>query len=181
MDRYIKYVKECQQKKLPDIIDNSSLAHAEVIIKSLVLFATEHKLPIRIISGSLYKDFWDPIAPLLEEYFDKVQEKAHIELLIINAYSRNLDLENNSVFQLLKEKKNKYKVVMHEGINRSIVANQAHFLLVGTEAYRKERSQNRAVATASFNDQEEGKWLLETFDFVVNYIKNPSLLAHQST
>lgn len=181
MDNYIEYVEECREKQLPDVIENSSLVHAKVIVESLILFATEHKKPIYIISGSLYENFWNPMISGLEKYFKEVGKKAYVELVVINAFDPKLVLKDNAVYQLLKSFESTKQSVIHEGIRKSIVANQAHFILVGNQAYRREKGQNRAVATACFNDPRKGEWLHETFNFVTNYIKNPSLLAHQAT
>jgi len=177
MERYNQYVKECHIKRLPDIIEHSSLAHGRLIVEHLIGFATEHKLPIYMISGSLYEEFWNPLIKPLEKYFE--DEKASLKLIIINADKAKSD--NNSVYNFLNDNAFSSKVVIQEGIDKKIVTSQPHFLLVGEEAYRKERSQNRAVATASFNDQVNGKRLLETFKFISNYIDNTSIAAHKPT
>jgi len=183
MDSYIKYVEECRKKRLPNIIRNSSLLHAEELIKSLIGFATDKKLPIRIVSGSLYEGFWSPVKSLLEKYLKEAKNAQSLEIIIIDAYKQKT-LESNPVYQLLQDysriPEDEPACKIYKGINKRLVVNQPHYLLVGNEAYRKERRQNRAIATASFNDPSNGKELLNNFQFICEYIKFTSDLKLQT-
>ncbi len=171
MESYNQYIKKCHKKRLPDIIEHSSLAHGRLIVKHLIELATEQKLPIHMISGALYEEFWNPLIDPLKKYLE--DGKASLKLIIIN--SDKAKSENNSAYRLLNNPGFSSKIVIHKGIDQNIVASQPHFFLVGKEAYRKEESQNRAVAIASFNDHINGKRLLKTFKFIT------SIIEHEST
>lgn len=182
MDSYIKYVTKCRKRKKTDIIENSSQEHAEILTKEIILFATKNRLSIRIISGSLYKRFWEPMKEALENYFEVMEDEANLEVIIINPYNEEIreaiKLDENPIYKLFKEQQKKNdKVKIHIGINKKIVINQTHFVLAGKQAYRQEPSQCRAIAVASFNDKIEGKWLFNSFDFIRGYINNPTLIG----
>ncbi len=176
-EKYEEYIRKCSRKKLSDIIEHYSLAHGRLIVKHLIEFATKHKLPICMISG-LYEEFWSPLTDSLSTYFH-VNTKASLDIIIVNPYKT--DLNNNSVYNFLYSTDLSSKVKIYEGIDKRIITSQPHFFLVGEEAYRKERSQNRAVTTASFNDPSNGKRLLETFNFISDDIKNHPLVTQKTT
>jgi len=183
MDKYISYITECRVGHFKDIINNSSPDHARALSESLVIYATEQKLPIRIISGSLHENFWSPITPFFEEYFKKNDPNIKLEIIILDNTKDSLN--NNSVYKFLQkytspDNNGNTKVIIHGGIRDIIVTNQAHFILVGDSAYRKETTQNRSVAIASFNDPDNGKDLLDSFNFTREYINSPPESAHKA-
>ena len=56
-DDYARYVEDCRRRKLPKIIENSSTAHAKIVVKNLLILAKAENQDIRLLSGRVNHEF----------------------------------------------------------------------------------------------------------------------------
>lgn len=146
-----KKVLVCRKSLTGDIIKNHSKGYALLLFENLLEVALEKQESVKVVSGSLDKDFYNKlvnkITPLLDKNID-------VSVLVLG----KLDSDGNEFAKLVREKG-------HLRINTSNdKINCPHFILVGKNRFRIETNHTSAQADASFNNEVLGKVLLNFYD-----------------
>jgi hypothetical protein len=141
-DDFAKLVERCRTHKLADIIENTSVQHATILMRGLLKHAAAEKTNVQIVSGKLFPGVFELLVPTLQDALDN---GCKVEVVTLCPEE---DLEGNEF----------YSTLMHHPNARAYVAGKqqkeyTHFLLSGN-AYRLEVDDGTKKAYASFNDQD---------------------------
>lgn len=147
MNDFEKLVKKYYDNNSNEQISNGSMEHAKILVGYLFLYAKEKSKNVKIITGTLEKDFYNLFTPSIKD--------------ILNNNKVSIISENTCV-------DSDFKRAIEDSSNGSIIENNKnslpHFILVGNAAYRLETDDNIKLAIASFNRPNIGKFLLEIFN-----------------
>jgi hypothetical protein len=147
MNDFEKLVKKYYDNNSDEQISNGSMKHAKILVKYLFLYAKKTGKDVKIITGTLEKDFYN----LFTESIKDILNNNKVSIISENACE-------DSVF----------KQTVLNSSNGSIAENNTnslpHFILVGNATYRLETDDNLKLATASFNRPNIGKFLLDIFN-----------------
>jgi hypothetical protein len=149
MNDFEKLVKKYYEDNSNEQISNGSMDHAKILVRYLFLRAKSKGEDVKIITGTLEKDFYNLFTPSIKD--------------ILNNNKVSIISENTCVDSAFKQ-------AILNSSNGSIRENSTvslpHFILVGDGAYRLETDDNLKLATASFNRPNIGKFLLDIFNSV---------------
>ena len=142
--RYAQFVEKCRRRRVSTIIPNSSVSRATIVIRNLLIMAAEEHSPIRLLSGELTRDVYEPLVPDLEAALE-----AKCDIRIVTHRNTN-ELRGNRFYETIRARD------PHAIRSLNIpLDTHSHFMLVGTTAYRMEVDDTTREATACFNDTTE--------------------------
>jgi len=162
MKKYEDYVKEAVEKKLNERFANSSLEHAEILVKYIFLDAKHN---VKILTDSFNEYFYSLVLEHIKNYLKK-DNKNSLEI-IVKEYKNNsiLDfLQANFSKQVHIIKKNKDELPKDKDTGEI-----ANYIFNDNNAYRYEYSDKDlqygiVEAIANFNNKEEVNILLHNFE-----------------
>jgi hypothetical protein len=140
---YAERVEAYRKGKSTYILQNNSIEHATIVIRNLLIFAGEHKLPVRLLSGELFPEVYDGLVP---EASDAIRQGCDIRVITMCGAS---DLAHNKFYHAVIAGRSKDAVLT---LGEPVESRQ-HFMLVGDKAYRVEDDHNTKRAYACFNDE----------------------------
>jgi len=70
-DEFAKLVERCRTQKLPDIIENTSMQHATILLRGLIQHAAVEKTDIKMVSGKLFAGVFQPLVLDLSRALDQ--------------------------------------------------------------------------------------------------------------
>lgn len=152
MKSYAQIVERHRKYRIREMLPNDSLSHAAVLFHNILQAAIDSKLDVKIVSGSLMKQFYD-------QFVDKLNillatNKVDVVLLDVDED----ELRDNKFFEAVS-KSDQGSIFRSSGIH-------SHFILAGDRIYRFETDHLVGEAIANFNDVTMGKWLLTQFDLL---------------
>lgn len=153
-DDFVELVEKSREKKSSQTIYNASIEHAEVLLKNLFKVAIDNKKDVKIVSGNLNDDFYKKLVDDARKAFEK---GCKVSLIVLN---QKVDLKDNAFANAVKN--NASGEVLQQ--TKSTTCFLPHFMLVGKDAFRIEKDHEQTKAIASFNDQEIGTVLYESFE-----------------
>ncbi|MGV6839306.1 MAG: hypothetical protein ACWA40_03845 [Planktomarina sp.] len=148
---YETQVEQARKSKSADILENLAMGHAKVVVLNLFQYAVDHKVDVKIISGTLNEECYD--APVVQLAKKVLLNENRIDVLLTEADD---DIHENAFAQLLNGNPN--------ATLRSIQSDVPHFIVVGETAFRLEKDHDKVEAFLSFNHPETAKILSSRFD-----------------
>jgi len=161
MQTYIEAVREAVKNKIDKRFANSSVQHAEVLIKAVIDDAKES---IYILTTNFYAGFFNAIKKTLIQFLEKDKSKIYI-----------ITKENNNnmkeIEDLLKEYKNNLQVKFikdNEFPKNNETKENVNYIVNDNNSYRLEYSdkylnQGIVEAIANFNNKSESNTLIAHF------------------
>jgi len=165
VSNYERVIKNARENKLNKRFGNTSIEHARVLVKEIVLDANNS---IKILSDNFNNYFYSKILSSIENFLNKNKSNI-VEIIVID------NEEKNELLESLKSKYKKqvkiYKIPKEDYPIDSDSKERVNFIINDNYAYRYEYSdkdlKNGIVkAIANFNNEEENKLLQDTFDKV---------------
>jgi len=161
MQTYIEAVREAVEKKLDKRFANSSVQHAEVLIKAVIDDAKES---IYILTTDFYAGFFNAIKKTLIQFLKKDKSKIYI---ITSRSNKNM----KEIEELLKEHENKLEVKFikdNEFPKNNETKENVNYVVNDNNSYRLEYSdkylnQGIVEAIANFNNNSESNTLIKHF------------------
>jgi hypothetical protein len=150
-ENYRKAVKKAKELKME--IKNPSIDHAGILMDELLQYAIDEKLPIKLVSGCLKKDFY---ANLSDKFREALDAKCKIEVLV--ECDKDDKIENKELYKILNNSENASIHTIKE--DNSVI----HFMLIGDSAYRVETSKEYKTAIGHFDNCSIGELLLNRFN-----------------
>lgn len=151
MNDFEKLVHKYYNSNSDELISNGSIEHATILAKYLFLSAEKMENDVKIITGSLDKDFYAKFA----EPIKRILKNNTVSIISEKPYEQSdfsqaiLDSNNGNIKTLSKKDK---------------ITSLPHFILIGDSSYRLETDDNLKLAQASFNRPNVGKFLLAIFN-----------------
>lgn len=152
MDSFERTVRDYAKNDRPGVIENASVEHALVLIRILFETAIRHKEEVRIVSGRLFKSFYEELVDTARRALDY---GVQFSVLVLTSKRQ---LEGNEFAKLITDHDNGSIAVIEDGDERL-----PHFVIVGDRRYRIEIDDERKIAVASFNDDTITPMLLEFY------------------
>lgn len=182
IDDFERKVLRCSRHDSPELIRNSTINHAAVLIRTLIQSAykrtvlqSRRKEPIRLLVGCLRKDFYSSDLCLHKDIKEAMDVGCKVSLIILNATQEQL--EDNRFYQAVED---------HANGSVLLLANdptiEDHAVVIGERAYRLETSHDHHTAQASFNSPGMAQLLSEKHDEILRLfdVEPPSSLRTQS-
>lgn len=144
-DQFARYVASCRRQRSPEIIRNLSSENARIIMANLIKLAISDKLDVRLVTGILDKNTYNPLEPLFEKLLSSVNR---VKIMILD--SINLDHEDNRVYDKVRTHPNGRVLCLNEARD-----SFPHFMVVGDVGYRIEFDDITKKASACFNDRDK--------------------------
>ncbi len=159
-----------------EILENRSSAHAAVVIRELVIQATEMKMPLRIVSGELFPDCYDKLVDQTRDYLESRPDEnsvvspdeanfPSIRLIITNW--NDVNAQENKFYKLLQAYTNTSNPKVQI---KTTSSNFPHFAVAGEHSYRYEMDHISMAAKLSYNHEKVAKFLVAKFDEEFNSI-----------
>lgn len=153
MSDFEKLVKKHYEKNSNEQISNGSMDHAKILAQYLFICAKEKRRDIKIITGTLEKNFYEIFAEPIQDVLKNNTVSIISEKPCENSsFKSAVENSNNGSIKVIKQSDN--------------TTSLPHFILIGDSAYRLETDDNLKLATASFNRPNVGKFLLKIFNRV---------------
>lgn len=150
MKSFEQIVEEYRKKNVQEMISNDSLAHGAVLFDNIFDAALEKKLDVKIVSGSLAKNFYSSFTRKASELL-----KSNKVDVVLTSPNDN-ELKDNTFFSAVKlSPKGSVKYLASPGIG--------HFIVAGDNIYRFELDHDLCKALANFNDKLVGSRLQRDF------------------
>lgn len=128
---YEEKVKELAEKKINELLPNSTLEHASIGIKYLIKNA-ESK--IKIVSNEFFEEFWAEMQPFLSNFLDK--ETSSLDVVILEEYKKE------GILTKLKDAFPE-RVKIYSFKNKDIKSKISNFVTVDQMGYRIELSDEQ--------------------------------------
>ena len=163
MSNYEKVIKNARKNKLNKRFGNTSIEHAKVLFKEIILDANNN---IKILSDNFNNYFYSKILPTIEEFLNRDKNNT-LEIIVID------EEKNNELLDFLKSKYKEqvkmYKIPKDNYPIDSDSEERINFIVNDNYAYRYEYSDKDleygvVEAIANFNNEEESKILQDIFD-----------------
>ena len=158
-DEFTKLVERCRKNQDSRLIENAAWSHAQTLFVNLIQAAFERSRvePIRIVTGSLNKDFYasDKIIDAIATYLSK--EGANIEVVVLNS---DADLTDHPFVEAVKNS-GKGSVIVADA--NAPLQQVPHFIVVGDRRFRLETDHGQTKAIACFNNKEIGAYLINLY------------------
>lgn len=161
-DFFEKLVKDCRENESSQIINNSSMAHACILIKNLFISAHDrlHKgqkpQPIKIVTDTLKDDVYKELTDDIEACLNS---GCQVDLIVLNP---ERDLATSSFYQKVKASRNgKIRQAKHAS-----ALSFPNFIVVGDNKFRFEQDKAKAIAIGCFDNATLGHNILNVFKFV---------------
>lgn len=132
--------------------ENSSIAHAEIVVEFLFKLALETKQDIKILTGRLDGEFYNKFLTQAT----KVLQTNKISIVTLNGC-------DDSDFKTAIQDSPKGEITESSANQFSKIS---HFLLVGDNAYRSEKHDLLKTAYVSFDNKFRGEFLSVMFDYI---------------
>ncbi len=159
-DTFEKKVDRCKRKELSDIIENASRDHAKYLVKALLDKAIKKNEPIRIVTGTFDGDFYKG---LVDAFSACTEKNIPISVIVLD---KEFNPASHPMAKLIDSGNIRLLTIADDKIEEASTA--PHFILVGDRRFRLETDHDQAKAVASFNDPSMGRWLMETFNWLVD-------------
>jgi len=165
MSNFEKVITNARKKKLNKRFGNTSIEHARVLVKEIILDANNS---VKILSDNFNNYFYSKILSTIENFLNKDKNNS-IEVIEIN------DKKENELLDFLKSKYRKqvkiYKIPKEDYPIDNDSKERVNFIINDNYAYRYEYSDKDleygvVKAIANFNNKEENKILQKIFDEV---------------
>ena len=154
MDSFEKLVKYCADNDSTRIIQNASMEHAKILLRQLLLTASEKGETVRIVSGRLRRDFYNDLLAEAQKTLDRVK----VSIVVLSGDQ----LDGNRFFELVRGHHNGEVVVLEQEPER-----WTHFIVVGDKRYRVEEDDGKQTAHASFNNEIIPQLLIDRFEYLL--------------
>ncbi len=151
MRTFEEIVEYCSKENSKQVLTNASIAHAHILVARLIKDAAKHKEDIRIVTGCLYKDFYNG---LVDELDAALQNGCVINVVVLKKSPSELD--GNNFVKKLGEYNNAELIFLDIGAD-----DLPHFIVVGNKRYRLEMDDKQKKAIACFNDEHLGSSLVK--------------------
>ena len=151
MDKYRKEVKNLADSNSSNIIPNSSIEHAAVLIENL--FSHAHH-SIRIFSGNLNPKVYNKreVICAADKFLSRDTSEAakKLEIIVQNEIEIG-DGDENKLYDLCKKYESICEIKLADEQGKSV---ESHFIVTDKTAYRLEPDRNKHVAFACFNNPD---------------------------
>lgn len=149
---YEEIVELYRKKRVREMLPNGSRSHAATLFHNIFEAAISDKLELRIVTGSLVKDFYNP----LTEKLRVLLTSNSVSVILTDPQARELS-ENSFLAALVQSPNGRVMKANHVG-------QYNHLVVAGDSIYRIELDHNRGTAAANFNDPSLGKTLVAMFE-----------------
>ena len=166
-DSFVRMVKRLARRGSDQIIENASIAHARVIIECLLDEALKRKEEVRIASGRLEESFYSKLTGKVEE---AMTAGSTVDVVVLDADRE--DLKENSFYRAVQDNSSRGHVHFVHDENLT-----PHFVVTGGRRYRVEVDDERKKAMACFNDDSNGKMLVDIHKRLVKKAEAGSAVA----
>ncbi len=158
---YEDIIREAAKERKSENIPNSSMEHAEIGLRYLFNTA-EAKVPARIVSSTLYEEFWNQLREVMKNFLKKGGKVEAVLLDVKKGTSPTLEFLKNEFTEQVEE----YRA---GDTLKKLSKEIPHFTVIGINSYRFELSHedmaNKIVkGFVNFNDENGGKSLILLFD-----------------
>lgn len=144
LTKYARYVRYCRRFQIADIITNTAYVNAQFIMEQLLLLALKKQSIVRLLTGRLENNTYNPLSPLFRRVLDA---GVKIKILIMTTDGENLT--KNEVYDIVTSHKNGRLHILNQRPDSIL-----HFMLVGNSAYRVEINDTTKEAYACFKDKD---------------------------
>ncbi len=158
MKTYAQLIKEYRKSREREMISNGSHEHGRIIADNIFEAALSDKLDVSIITGTLRREFYEPLVPKLS----RLLETNKVNLIVVDP--EESELSGNKFLDCISSASNREII-----INRDNSQNRRHqhFILAGDSMYRLETDHEMGLAVANFNDPIVGEMLRDRFESVL--------------
>lgn len=165
-DSFVRMVKRLARRGSDQIIENASIEHARVIIECLLDEALKRKEEVRIASGRLEESFYSKLTGKAKE---ALTAGSTVDVVVLDADREHLK-ENSFCRAVQGSSRGNVYFVHDEDLT-------PHFVVTGGRRYRVEVDDARKKAMACFNDDSNGKMLVDIHKRLVKKAKAGSEVA----
>lgn len=178
IDDFERKVKRCSKYDSPELIRNSTIEHAAVLIRTLIqsahmrtIIPLHRKEPIRLLVGCLRKNFYSDLC-LHTDILAAMNAGCQVSLIVLNATQKELD--GNLFYQAVEDHPNGTVLLLE-----SDRMTADHTVIIGERAYRLETSHDHHTARASFNSPSMARMLSDRHDEILRLFNiQPPSSAH---
>ncbi|MCK4841943.1 MAG: hypothetical protein KAT04_08675 [Methylococcales bacterium] len=165
MKEYNKMVRDFADQKSEDLIPNSGIEHAEVLIKNLFSHASNE---VRILTGSLNARVYGTreVLASVDEFLHSGGNKK-IKILLQDVDDNAYDyIKSHPLYLRCKELGESMCEIKFSKDNKDKL--QSHFVVIDNNGYRIEPDKSEPIGIGCFNDEETSKKLVDKFDYLFN-------------
>jgi len=170
MKKYNEMVRDFADQKSEDLIPNSGLEHAEVLVKNIFSHASNE---VRIFTGRLNPSVYgtpEVIKSITGFLHDGTDRKIKILLQDIDPNKLG-DFKKNHLYKLCKEWPDSCEIKTTDS------ELQSHFVVMDDNGYRIEPDKSEPVGIGCFNDKDLSERLVTLFD---GLFTTGTVLNHQA-
>lgn len=162
---YKEFVADCAKNRKNEVIPNSNMAHAQLIVSNIFKLADKE---VCIVSTEFYRPFYSRLLPSIEDFL----KKNDASLSVLTTRDADSDFIS-SLRDKFKDKFNYKKIANKNLLFDKDTNSYLNFIVNDTNSFRYEESDGEkengvVTAVANFNDEKFSKSLRDAFDVINN-------------
>ncbi len=155
-------ITQARRSSSSTIRPNRSAKYASHVLEELLTLAHEEHAVVRLISGSLNSDCYDPLASIAKDILQSaVSSSDNPRIRVILTNPDRPDLANNGFYQAIASSEAATIKVAGKSEDTNAIP---HFATIGDFAFRFETKHESAEADYSFNNPDLTRDLVDYFD-----------------